>query len=201
VPAGQQQRGGGLDVERGRAHVQPQPGAVDAAAVPDHDQGVGELVDGDGGHAQPQHHRYLDGMDAQLEPLAGSTPHRRVRTPDTHLGHERPRPAATHCPRLIPVQFPRFANGNQRQERRPADEYPGRRPLPEQECPLGRRPGRRPCRTALYRVRAGAAGGAGGAGRFRAVMPASMAATTDSATLTLAHRLSSASTSTHGAAG
>ena len=41
---------------------------------------------------------------------------------------------------------------------------------------------------------------AGGTARFRAVMPASMAPTTDSATFTLAHRLSSASTSTHGAA-
>jgi hypothetical protein len=33
----------------------------------------------------------------------------------------------------------------------------------------------------------------------RAAIPVSMAATTDSATLTRAHRLSSASTSTHGA--
>ena len=44
----------------------------------------------------------------------------------------------------------------------------------------------------------GQAGG-GGTGRFRAARPASMAVTTDSTTFTLAHRLSSASTSTHGA--
>lgn len=58
----------------------------------------------------------------------------------------------------------------------------------------------RPSRRLVYPVRTAAAGGAGGTGRFRAVMPASMAPTTDSATFTLAHRLSSASTSTHGAA-
>ena len=52
----------------------------------------------------------------------------------------------------------------------------------------------------IYPVRTAAARGAGGTGRFRADMPASMAPTTDSATFTLAHRLSSASTSTHGAA-
>ena len=46
----------------------------------------------------------------------------------------------------------------------------------------------------------GQAGGGGGTGMFRAAMPASMAATTDSTTFTLAHRLSSASTSTQGAA-
>jgi len=40
----------------------------------------------------------------------------------------------------------------------------------------------------------------GGTGMFRAAMPTSMARTTDSATFTLVHRLSSASTMTHGAA-
>jgi hypothetical protein len=65
---------------------------------------------------------------------------------------------------------------------------------------LGRRPQRRCSWRSIYPVRTTAAGGAGGTGRFRAVMPASMAPTTDSATFTLAHRLSSASTSTHGAA-
>jgi hypothetical protein len=68
---------------------------------------------------------------------------------------------------------------------------------------LGRRPQRRGCRCSWrssYPVRTATAGGTGGTVRFRAVMPASMALTTDSATFTLAHRLSSASTSTHGAA-
>jgi hypothetical protein len=44
------------------------------------------------------------------------------------------------------------------------------------------------------------AGETGETGRFGAARPAWMAATTDSTTLTRAHRLSSASTSTHGAA-
>ena len=59
LAAGQQQGVGGLDVERRGAQVQPDPGGVDGPAVPDDDQGVGELVHHDGGEAQADDHRDL----------------------------------------------------------------------------------------------------------------------------------------------
>ena len=49
--------------------MQPDPGGVDGAAVPDHDQGVGELVHGDGGQAQADHDGDLRRADPQGEVL------------------------------------------------------------------------------------------------------------------------------------
>jgi len=49
--------------------VQPDPGGVDGATVPDDDQGVRELMDRDGGHAQADDQGDLRRTDPQHEML------------------------------------------------------------------------------------------------------------------------------------
>jgi hypothetical protein len=52
--------------------VQAEAGGVDPAPVVDHDKGVGEFVDRDGGQAQADHGGDLGRVDPQLEDLAGA---------------------------------------------------------------------------------------------------------------------------------
>jgi hypothetical protein len=72
LAAGEQQRTGGFDVEGGRTQIQADPSGIDPPPVADHDQGVGEFVDRDGGQGQADDSGNLGRVDPQPPRLVGT---------------------------------------------------------------------------------------------------------------------------------